>query len=65
VVNHTQLQDLLYISPPRDFSEFFRDPFHSFFYICFVCLTCGFFAKYWLYISGESAKDLAKKIKDE
>ena len=28
-------------------------------------LSCGLFAKYWIEISGESAKDVAKKLKDE
>ena len=31
----------------------------------FVLLSCGLFAKCWIEISGESAKDVAKKLKDE
>ena len=27
--------------------------------------TCGFFAKFWIQISGESAKDIARKFKEE
>ena len=34
-------------------------------YIFFVLLSCGLFAKYWIEISGEGAKDVAKKLKDE
>lgn len=37
-----------YMSPPRNFSDFFKDPFHSTFYVLFVVCTCGFFAKFWI-----------------
>lgn len=28
-------------------------------------MTCGLFAKWWIQISGESHKDVAKKLKDQ
>jgi len=34
-------------------------------YILFVLLACGLFARFWVEISGESAKDVAKKLKDQ
>lgn len=54
-----------YISPPRDFRDIVGDPIHSLAYIIFVLSCCGLFAKYWIQISGESPKDVAKKLKDE
>lgn len=54
-----------YLSPPRDLTDLFKDPLHSLFYIVFVLTTCGFFAKFWIQISGESAKDVARKFKEE
>lgn len=54
-----------YISPLRDVKEIFDDPIHAIVYVLFVVFTCGFFAKYWIQISGESAKDVARKFKDE
>jgi len=53
------------MSPPKDLSDFIKDPLHSLFYVSFVIFTCGFFAKFWIQISGESSKDVAKKLKDE
>jgi len=49
-----------YISPPREFSEFFYDPFHCIFYVFFVCFTCGIFSKTWIEVSGSSPRDVAK-----
>jgi protein transport protein SEC61 subunit alpha len=54
-----------YISPPRDFREIMDDPLHAILYMAFVLASCGLFAKYWIEISGEGAKDVAKKLKDE
>jgi len=34
-------------------------------YIIFVLSACGLFARYWVEISGESSKDIAKKLKDQ
>lgn len=54
-----------YMSPPRDFNDIANDPIHAFLYTFFVLLSCGLFAKYWIEISGEGSKDVAKKIKDQ
>ena len=37
-----------YISPPREFTEIFTDPIHTFFYIFFVLGTCAIFSKTWI-----------------
>lgn len=31
----------------------------------FVLVSCALFSKYWIEISGESPKDVARKLKDE
>lgn len=37
------------------------NPGHMLVYTTFVLLACGLFARYWIEISGEGAKDVAKK----
>lgn len=54
-----------YISPPRDFYDIIRDPFHTLFYIAFVLLSCAIFSKIWIEISGSSARDVAKQLMDQ
>jgi protein transport protein SEC61 subunit alpha len=53
-----------YISPPRDLIDFIRDPLHAIFYVLFVLISCGLFAKTWIDLSGKSSRDLAKQLKD-
>jgi len=52
------------LSPPRDLSDIIKDPIQVLVYSCFVMAACGLFARYWVDISGESSKDIAKKFKD-
>ena len=54
-----------YISPPRDFVDIIRDPFHTLFYIIFVMGSCALFSKIWIDISGSSARDVAKQLMDQ
>ena len=62
-----------YISPPREFSEFFYDPFHCIFYVAFVLSTCAVFSKTWIegffidlwLVSGSSPKDVANQLKEQ
>jgi protein transport protein SEC61 subunit alpha len=49
-----------YVSPPKDFFELIRDPFHSLFYTIFVLAACALFAKIWIDVSGSSARDITK-----
>mmetsp|Transcript_21805 Transcript_21805/g.39758 ORF Transcript_21805/g.39758 Transcript_21805/m.39758 type:complete len:475 (+) Transcript_21805:233-1657(+) len=53
-----------YISPPRDFNDIIGDPFHTVFYISFVLLSCALFSKTWIDVSGSSARDVAKQLRD-
>ena len=54
-----------YISPPRDFVDIVRDPFHTLFYIIFVLGSCALFSKIWIDVSGSSARDVAKQLMDQ
>lgn len=54
-----------YISPPRDFVDIIRDPFHTLFYITFVLASCALFSKIWIDVSGSSARDVAKQLMDQ
>jgi protein transport protein SEC61 subunit alpha len=54
-----------YLSPPRDFFELARDPLHSIVYIVFILSSCAWFSKTWIDLSGSSAKDVAKQLRDQ
>jgi protein transport protein SEC61 subunit alpha len=54
-----------YMSAPQGLSELFFDPVHTIFYIAFVLGTCAFFSKTWIDVSGQSAKDLARTLRDQ
>ena len=49
-----------YISPPHDFVDILKDPFHALFYMAFVLGSCALFSKIWIDVSGSSARDVAK-----
>ena len=51
-----------YISPPRDLSDVARDPLHALFYFAFVLLSCALFSRFWIEVSGASAKEVAKQL---
>lgn len=54
-----------YISPPLSLSEILADPFHAMFYIIFILTSCALFSKTWIEVSGSSAKDVAKSLRDQ
>jgi protein transport protein SEC61 subunit alpha len=54
-----------YISPPRDFVDIIRDPFHTLFYMAFVLGSCALFSKIWIDVSGSSARDVAKQLMEQ
>lgn len=53
-----------YISPPHSFSDILTDPFHAVFYLAFILTSCALFSKTWIEVSGSSAKDVAKQLRD-
>jgi protein transport protein SEC61 subunit alpha len=54
-----------YISPPRSFLDIWDDPIHAVFYVLFVISSCALFSKLWIDVSGSSARDVAKQLKDQ
>merc|ERR1719471_1542884 len=54
-----------YISPPHSFTDIWDDPIHAFFYVAFVLISCALFSKTWIDVSGSSARDVAKQLKDQ
>merc|ERR1711912_192172 len=52
-------------SPPHTIAEVVEDPIHAFVYICFILAACAVFSKTWIEVSGSSAKDVAKQLKDQ
>jgi len=53
-----------YISPPHSFAEIIYDPFHAVFYLVFILTSCAIFSKTWIEVSGASARDVAKQLRD-
>jgi len=54
-----------YISPPSSLLDIFIDPIHMIVYCCFVLITCSFFSKMWIEVSGTSSRDVAKQLRDQ
>merc|ERR1712151_178838 len=54
-----------YISPPNSFADIWEDPIHAMFYVAFVLISCALFSKTWIDVSGSSARDVAKQLKDQ
>merc|ERR1711862_217321 len=41
------------------------DPIHAIFYVAFVLTSCALFSRTWVDVSGSSARDVAKQLKDQ
>ncbi|KAI6200724.1 Protein transport protein Sec61 subunit alpha [Aphelenchoides besseyi] len=54
-----------YLSPPETLSNVWEDPIHCIAYIVFMLSSCAFFAKTWVDVSGSSAKDVAKQLREQ
>merc|ERR1712110_1102052 len=54
-----------YISPPNSFGDIWDDPIHALFYVAFVLISCALFSRAWVDVSGTSARDVAKQLKDQ
>jgi len=54
-----------YLSPPLSTREILADPFHAVFYLVFILGACALFSKTWIDVSGSSAKDVARQLKDQ
>jgi len=54
-----------YMSPPETVGHIVEDPIHALVYIMFMLGSCAFFSKTWIDVSGSSAKDVAKQLKEQ
>jgi len=54
-----------YMSPPESLGHIVEHPFHAIIYICFMLGSCAFFSKTWIDVSGSSAKDVAKQLREQ
>jgi len=54
-----------YISPPVSTGDIIADPIRTIFYISFVLTSCALFSKTWPEVSGTSAKDVAKQLREQ
>ncbi|KZV27197.1 hypothetical protein F511_04650 [Dorcoceras hygrometricum] len=50
---------------PVSLSDIVANPFHGLFYIIFMLSACALFSKTWIEVSGSSAKDVAKQLKEQ
>ncbi|GLJ40392.1 hypothetical protein SUGI_0831720 [Cryptomeria japonica] len=54
-----------YITPPARLAEMAANPFHALFYLTFMLTACALFSKTWIEVSGSSARDVAKQLKEQ
>jgi protein transport protein SEC61 subunit alpha len=54
-----------YISPPGSLTEVAQNPLHAIFYVVFMLSACALFSKTWIEVSGSSANDVAKQLKEQ
>uniref|UniRef100_A0A5B6ZSG8 Translocon Sec61/SecY plug domain-containing protein n=1 Tax=Davidia involucrata TaxID=16924 RepID=A0A5B6ZSG8_DAVIN len=54
-----------YITAPSSLADVAANPFHALFYIIFMLSACALFSKTWIEVSGSSAKDVAKQLKEQ
>ena len=54
-----------YMSAPRTLDEIVSDPLHAIIYIVFMLGSCAIFSKLWIEVSGTSAKDVARQLRDQ
>lgn len=54
-----------YLSPPRSIMEALLDPLHTVVYITIMLTVCALLSKTWIEVSGSSARDVARQLKDQ
>lgn len=53
------------ISPPTSLVDAATNPVHTLFYMAFMLSACALFSKTWIEVSGSSASDVAKQLKEQ
>uniref|UniRef100_A0A0E0II21 Translocon Sec61/SecY plug domain-containing protein n=1 Tax=Oryza nivara TaxID=4536 RepID=A0A0E0II21_ORYNI len=54
-----------YVTAPSSLADVLANPFHALFYVVFMLSACALFSKTWIEVSGSSAKDVAKQLKEQ
>mmetsp|Transcript_33560 Transcript_33560/g.94406 ORF Transcript_33560/g.94406 Transcript_33560/m.94406 type:complete len:475 (+) Transcript_33560:91-1515(+) len=54
-----------YISAPKSLGQMMANPLHTVSYLVFVLSTCALFSKTWIEVSGSSARDVARNLKEQ
>ncbi|XP_068669747.1 uncharacterized protein [Aristolochia californica] len=54
-----------YMTAPASLADMAANPFHALFYVVFMLSACALFSKTWIEVSGSSAKDVAKQLKEQ
>ncbi|KAK9829859.1 hypothetical protein WJX72_008284 [[Myrmecia] bisecta] len=54
-----------YISPPQSLAAVAQNPIHALFYVAFMLSACALFSKTWIEVSGSSANDVAKQLREQ
>ncbi|KAL2484299.1 SecY protein transport family protein [Forsythia ovata] len=54
-----------YVTAPSSLADMATDPIHALLYIAFMLSICAWFSKTWIDVSGSSAKDVAKQLKEQ
>jgi preprotein translocase subunit SecY len=52
-------------SPPGSLAAIAADPIHAVIYVAFVLGLCAFLSHTWISVSGSSAKDVARQLRDQ
>ncbi|KAF2302974.1 hypothetical protein GH714_012195 [Hevea brasiliensis] len=54
-----------YVTAPASLADMAANPFHALFYLVFMLSACALFSKTWIEVSGSSARDVAKQLKEQ
>jgi len=54
-----------YVSPPHTLADIAANPIHAIIYLTFMLTICALFSKTWIEVSGSSAKDVAKQLREQ
>jgi len=54
-----------YMNRPESIRHVINDPLQCLAYMVFMLISCAFFSKTWLSVSGSQAKDVAKQLKSQ
>lgn len=54
-----------YMSAPNSMTQILYDPIRFIIYVAFILASCALFSKTWIEVSGSSARDVAKQLRDQ